>query len=93
MLPACKLDGSHVFHLFVVRVANRNDFMEFLTTKGVGSLVHYPVPPHKQKALSEYNHLSFPKTEKYHSEVISIPLYPSLNENEVQHIIDVLNSY
>ena len=93
LLPACKLDGSHVFHLFVVRVANRNDFMEFLTTKGVGSLVHYPVPPNKQKALSEYNHLSFPKTEKYHSEVISIPLYPSLNENEVQHIIDVLNSY
>ena len=93
LLPTCELDGSHVFHLFVVRVANRNDFMEFLTTRGVGSLVHYPIPPHKQKALSEYNQLSLPLTEKYHNEVVSIPLYTSLSENQVQHIIDVLNAY
>lgn len=93
LLPACDLDGSHVFHLFVVRVADRNDFMEFLISKGVGSLVHYPIPPHKQKALSEYNNHKFPLTEKYHNEVVSIPLYPSLHENEVQYIIDVLNTY
>lgn len=67
--------------------------MEFLTTRGVGSLVHYPIPPHKQKALSEYNQLSLPLTEKYHNEVVSIPLYTSLSENQVQHIIDVLNAY
>ena len=93
LLPTCELDGSHVFHLFVVRVANRNDFMEFLTLKGVGCLVHYPIPPHKQMALSEYNQLTFPLTEKYHNEVVSIPLYPSLSENQVQQIIDVLNAY
>ena len=55
--------------------------------------VHYPIPPHKQKALSEYNQLSLPLTEKYHNEVVSIPLYTSLSENQVQHIIDVLNAY
>jgi len=56
-------------------------------------MIHYPIPPHKQKALSNWNHLSFPITEKIHEEVVSIPMNPNLTDDEIQHIISTLNSY
>ncbi|HLW32563.1 MAG TPA: DegT/DnrJ/EryC1/StrS family aminotransferase [Aequorivita sp.] len=90
-----KYDGTenHVFHLFVVRVENRFHFIDFLNRNGVGSLVHYPIPPHKQKALSEFLDLSFPVTEKIHNEVISLPMSPVLSDEEVDRVISVLNNY
>lgn len=90
-----KYDGTenHVFHLFVVRVENRFDFIDFLNRNGVGSLVHYPIPPHKQKALSEFSALSFPITDKIHDEIISLPMSPVLTEEEVDRVIAVLNDY
>mgnify|MGYP000117879255 FL=1 len=92
-MPKHSFDDSHVFHLFVVRVANRDDFISFLSANGVGSLIHYPVPPHKQNAFHEYKNLSLPITEHYHNTVVSIPLYPSLSDSNIQHIIDTVNSY
>jgi len=92
-LPKFLDNGTHVFHLFVVRVENRDDFMAYLTSNGVGCIVHYPTPPHKQKALFDYHNLPLPITEQYHDEVVSVPLYPSLSENQIQYIIDVLNAY
>ncbi len=90
-----KYDGSenHIFHLFVVRVKNRNEFVDYLDRNGVGHLIHYPIPPHKQKALSEYSQLSFPVTEQIHNEVISIPISPILSELAVNKIISILNNY
>lgn len=90
-----KYDGTenHVFHLFVVRVENRFDFIDFLNRNGIGSLVHYPIPPHKQKALSEFAGLSFPVTEKIHNEVISLPMSPVLSDEEANRVISVLNNY
>ena len=92
-IPVHPQDGSHVFHLFVIRVADRKDFMDFLEANDVGSLIHYPIPPHKQEALESYNKLSLPITERYHDEVVSIPLYSSLTDSQVQRVIDVLNAY
>ena len=92
-LPNHPNDESHVFHLFVVRVKNRNQFTSFLASHKIGSLIHYPTPPHKQASLQDYNVLSLPLTELYHKEVVSIPLYPSLTDQEIKHIIDVLNKY
>lgn len=88
-------DGSedHVFHLFVVRVENRYDFVDFLDRNGVGHLIHYPIPPHQQEALSEFKNLSFPITEKIHKEVISLPMSPVLSEMDVESVIEVLNRY
>lgn len=88
-------DGSenHVFHLFVVRVENRNEFIDYLDRSSVGHLIHYPIPPHKQQALSEFSNLSFPNTEKSHNEVISIPMSPVLSEVDVERVIGVLNKY
>lgn len=90
-----KYDGSddHVFHLFVVRVANRNEFIDHLDRNGIGHLTHYPIAPHKQQALSEFSLLSFPNTEKIHNEVLSIPISPIMTEGEVERVISVLNNY
>lgn len=90
-----KYDGSedHIFHLFVVRVENRNEFIDHLDRNGIGHLIHYPIPPHKQQALLEYSHLKFPNTEKIHNQVISIPMSPIMSGDEVKNVISVLNSY
>lgn len=88
-------DGSrnHVFHLFVIRVKDRAGFMKYLREKNVGCLIHYPIAPHQQKALSELNHLHFPITEKIHEEVVSIPISPVMTMDQVTTVISVLNSY
>ena len=88
-------DGSknHVFHLFVVQVNDRADFCEYLDNKEIGYLVHYPIPPHQQKALLEYAHLNLPITKKIHQEVVSIPISPVMNIEQVVKIISVLNAY
>ncbi|WP_310990986.1 DegT/DnrJ/EryC1/StrS family aminotransferase [Aequorivita marina] len=90
-----KYDGSenHVFHLFVVRVKNRLDFIDYLDRNGVGHLIHYPIPPHQQQALSEFSHLSFPITEQIHEEIISIPMSPVMADADVKMVIEVLNGY
>lgn len=88
-------DGStnHVFHLFVIRVEEREKFCAFLEENEIGYLIHYPIPPHKQKALPELAELSFPVTEAIHDQVVSIPLNPYLTDEEVSKIIAVLNRY
>ena len=93
LFPNIPIDQSHVFHLFVVRVKDREGFINHLENNEVGYLIHYPIPPHKQEALRKYNQLKLPITEDYHREVVSIPLYPSLSDKEVDHIISVLNSF
>lgn len=92
-LPVNKKDDSHVFHQFVVQVENREDFINYLTTNEIGTLIHYPIPPHQQEALSDYSKLSFPITEKIHKQVISIPISPVLGNDDVKRIIEVLNSF
>ncbi len=92
-LPKYEETENQVFHLFVVRVENRNEFIDHLDRNGVGHLIHYPIPPHQQQALSEYSNLSFPNTEKIHKEVISIPISPVLSEVDVERVIKVLNEY
>jgi len=88
-------DGSenHIFHLFVVRVENRNEFIDYLDRNGIGHLIHYPIPPHRQEALSEFKNLNFPVTVKIHEQVVSIPISPILSNAEVETIISVLNKY
>lgn len=90
-----KYDGGkdHVFHLFVVRVANRFDFIDYLDRNNIGHLIHYPIAPHQQQALNHYEHLKFSTTEKIHEQVISIPMSPILKNEEVDRVIEVLNAY
>jgi dTDP-4-amino-4,6-dideoxygalactose transaminase len=92
-LPKCADFEKHVFHLFVIRTANRTELQEYLKQNDIETLIHYPVPPHQQKALSAWQSLSFPITEAIHREVLSLPMSPVLTAAEVSHIIQTLNSY
>ena len=88
-------DGStnHVFHLFVIRTEKRTELQNYLKENGIETMIHYPIPPHQQKALKEFNSLSFPLTEKIHREVLSLPMSPVLTEEEVSRIIHLLNNF
>lgn len=93
-LPQISEDGNeHVWHLYVIRTTDRNRLQHYLTKKGIQTLVHYPIPPHKQEAYREYNHLSLPITEKIHNEVLSLPISPVLTDEELKTIVAALNSF
>lgn len=92
-LPSVR-DGleSHVWHLFVVRVRDREDFQSRLAAVGVQTQVHYPIPPHHQLALKhEFGNKCFPLTEAIHREVVSLPINPTLEEDYVTHVIRSVN--
>ena len=93
VLPKSYGNKTHVFHQFVILIEQREEFIEYLNSNEIGSLIHYPIPPHKQKALLEYSNLSFPVTEMIHRKIISIPISPVMMNNDVERIIDVLNSW
>lgn len=84
---------DHVFHLYVVQVSDRDDFISYLDSKGIQSLIHYPVPFHKQEAYSEYKNLCLPITEKIHQHILSIPISPVMDDFEIQTVIRALNEY
>lgn len=86
-------EREHVWHLFVIRTKQREQLQNYLTENGVQTLIHYPIPPHKQKAYEDYNHLSFPITEAIHEEVLSLPMSPVMSEDEVVMVIDILNKF
>lgn len=93
ILPNWDFSQNHVFHLFVIRTNNRLELQKYLKENGIETMIHYPIPPHKQKALANWNQLSFPITEKIHDEVLSIPLNSGLKASEIQHIITTLNKF
>ena len=84
---------DHVWHLFVIRTKNRDRLQQYLAENGIQTLIHYPIPPHKQKAYAEMNEFSFPITEQIHNEVLSLPISPTMNEEEISSIENCLNAY
>ena len=84
---------EHVYHIFLIRTSKREKLQKYLTENEIQTLIHYPTPPHKQKAYKYYNHLSFPITEKIHEEVLSLPISPVMEDDEVKKVIDVLNNF
>ncbi|WP_299364554.1 DegT/DnrJ/EryC1/StrS aminotransferase family protein [Winogradskyella sp.] len=92
-LPHYDSTNNHVFYAFVIKVADRDDFIDFLDQNNIGWLIHYPVPPHKQNALCRFSDLKLPLTEQIHKRVISLPISPVMTDDEVQEVIEVLNKY
>jgi dTDP-4-amino-4,6-dideoxygalactose transaminase len=84
---------SHVHHLFVVRTKERDLLQKYLHENDIQTLIHYPIPPHKQEAYSEWNDLYFPITEAIHREVLSLPISPVLTEEEVGRVIELMNNF
>ena len=92
-LPYWDLSSNHVFHLFVIRTENRAALQEYLLQNNIETMIHYPIPPHQQKALAHWNSLSFPITEKIHNEVLSLPISPVMTKEEVDFVIEIINKY
>ncbi|WP_179352766.1 DegT/DnrJ/EryC1/StrS family aminotransferase [Winogradskyella vidalii] len=92
-LPFYDNSENHVFYAFVVEVEDRAGFITFLNNHQIEWLIHYPIPPHKQEALQYFLDKNFPLTEKIHKRIISLPISPVMTDDEVQTVIDVLNSY
>lgn len=84
-------ENEHVWHLFVIRTANRGKLQNYLTDNGIQTLIHYPIPPHKQGAYKEMNTLTFPVTEKIHNEILSLPISPVMTDIEVDKVIESIN--
>jgi dTDP-4-amino-4,6-dideoxygalactose transaminase len=84
---------EHVWHLFVVRTPERDRLQQYLTDCGVQTLIHYPVPPHRQGAYQELSHLSLPVSEMIHREVLSLPMGLAMDAGHVQYVLDALGNY
>ena len=84
---------EHIWHLFVIRTDNRNELQKYLFNNGIQTLIHYPIPPHKQNAYKEFANLVLPITETIHNQVLSLPISPILTDEEIAYIVDKLNKY
>ncbi|GAB3779451.1 DegT/DnrJ/EryC1/StrS family aminotransferase [Spirosoma horti] len=91
-LPPANQLAQDAWHQFVIRHPRRDEFRTYLRERGIGTDVHYPIPPHRQQAYSAFAHLSFPIAEQLHQEVVSLPLNPALLDDEVSYIIEMINS-
>jgi dTDP-4-amino-4,6-dideoxygalactose transaminase len=85
--------NCHVWHLFIIRTANRDNLQQYLTDNGVQTLIHYPIPPHKQGAYSAMNELVFPVTEQIHNQVLSLPISPVMEWEEINRVVEIINLY
>ncbi len=92
-LPPSDSMFSDAWHLFVVRHPYRAQLASFLERRGIQCNVHYPTPIHLQKAYKELNNLKFPITEKIHQQVLSLPLNPTLSDDDINQIISAVNDF
>lgn len=92
-LPKVVEQKGHVWHLFVIRTKNRDELQKYLLENGIQTLIHYPIPPHKQKAYKEYNQLNFPITEKIHKEVLSLSLSAIMDEKHCAEVVNAINNF
>ena len=84
---------QHVWHLFVIRSNQREALQQYLLNHGVQTLIHYPIPPHKQQAYKEWNNLNYPISEQIHDEVLSLPIGPTLSAVDAEKIIALCNQF
>lgn len=94
ILPTVPAWADPVWHLFVVRHKSRDNLIKKLADKGVGSMIHYPIPPHMQLAYAEmgYTSGSFPKSEAIHRDVLSLPIGPTMSASQIDQVIDAVRS-
>lgn len=93
ILPKADGRDAHVWHVFVIRTADRANLQKYLDENKIQTVIHYPIPPHQQEAYKELNNLSLPISEKIHKEVLSLPISPVMETWEVEEVINVLNEY
>lgn len=92
-LPKVEDWDVHVFHIFPIRCERRDELQKYLAENGVQTLIHYPIPPHKQKCYKEWNEISLPITEKIHREELSLPMGPCLETEQIHEVTRIINSF
>lgn len=91
--PIVKDWNAHVFHIFTIRTKKRDELLKYLADNGVQTIIHYPIPPHKQECYKEWNNLSFPITEQIHDEELSLPISPVITKEEMNLIVEIVNKF
>lgn len=84
---------DHVFHIFPVLSAHRDELQDYLKQKGIGTVIHYPIPPHQQDCYPEWHSLSLPVTERIHREELSIPCNQTMTDEEVRYVAEAINFF
>ncbi|MCF0199564.1 MAG: DegT/DnrJ/EryC1/StrS family aminotransferase [Bacteroidaceae bacterium] len=94
VLPALPKNlEQHVFYVFPVRCVAREALQQYLKERGIGTLIHYPIPPHKQQAYPELSELRLPITERIHKEILSLPISPLMSDAQVRRVVEVINDF
>ena len=93
ILPPSNTAGDNVYHVFPVRCSSRDNLQKYLMERGINTLIHYPIPPHKQRAFSEWNEKNYPISEEIHDTELSLPMSPTLQIDQVEYVIDMVNGY
>jgi dTDP-4-amino-4,6-dideoxygalactose transaminase len=92
-LPETRKGVLHSFHLFVIQAEKRDELLKFLHTHGVQTIIHYPIPIHKQKCYKQFNSVSLKRTEDLSSKIISLPINPFLKKSEVTQICKSIKQF
>lgn len=93
LLPAETGGDENVFHLFPVFADRRDDLQGYLLEHGVGTVIHYPIPPHRQKCYAEWNGMSLPVTERIAAQELSLPMSPAMSDEQAEWVIDCVNGW
>lgn len=95
VLPACREGSTHVYHQFVVRTRDRDAFQHYLEEKGIKTVIHYPIPPHLADCYQQlgYTAGSFPIAEQYAKEVLSLPMFNGMTDEEIEYVVQICNQY
>jgi len=93
LLPKVDKSFEHGWHLFVIRCKSRNRLRSYLKKRNIETMIHYPIPPHKQKAFQELNKENFRITEKITKEILSLPIFPTLRKSQYRYIANTLNNF
>lgn len=91
--PKILSDENNVFHIFPIFTERRDELQQYLKENEIGTIIHYPIPPHKQEAYKEWNNLSYPVTEAIHKTELSLPMSPCLTDEQVKYVIETINEW
>lgn len=94
-LPTVEKNNSHVWHLFTIEVNDRNELQKYLKEKGIETVIHYPIPIHLQEAYKDLGFKigDFPIAERISNQILSLPLWYGLNDEEIKYICDIINEW
>jgi dTDP-4-amino-4,6-dideoxygalactose transaminase len=93
VLPKLNKNVEHAWHLFVVKCKFRDKLKKFLEANKIETMIHYPLPPHKQIAFKEFNKKKFHTTEKIYREILSLPIFPTLKQSEILRVVKTINNF